>query len=206
MSGEGDFGRRACARRQAILALAVLACGALASGRALAQVKAQVAADIKPPWTKGIQPIGRESYWHAVECGKQGGAAPACVFWDNGLCKNDDFVLAMYTPYKQVAYTVWQAVSQKKEPPTPSYADAQRTRVVLGISRARGSKNTITGAAVRRAGKVIKPASRTIDGSRGTFIFDFAAFAPSTAITLELTGQTGTVTCAIERVVLARFR
>ena len=51
-----------------------------------------------PAWNKGIQPISRESYYNAIECGKRGGANPSCVFWDTGLCKNDDFALAMFTP------------------------------------------------------------------------------------------------------------
>src|SRR5262249_31885686 len=72
-----------------------------------------------PPWDKGIQPISRDSYYSAIACGKQGGANPMCVFWDTGLCKNDDFTLTMYTPYKQVAYEVWQAVKNKQEAPTP---------------------------------------------------------------------------------------
>jgi hypothetical protein len=54
------------------------------------------------------------SFFNAIECGKQSGDNPACLFWDTDLCKNDDFVLAWYTPYKQVAYEVWTAVRHKK--------------------------------------------------------------------------------------------
>ena len=51
-----------------------------------AQIKAQLPeAPMTPPWDKGIQPISRDSYWNAVECGKQGGARPACVFYDADL-------------------------------------------------------------------------------------------------------------------------
>ena len=90
----------------------------LAVAPALAQIKAQARSGGVPVWDKGILPIGQESYWNAVECGKQGGQDPPCVFWDTGLCKNEDFTLAMYTPYKMVAYEVWGAVRQKKEAPT----------------------------------------------------------------------------------------
>ena len=55
-------------------------------------------------------PINAESYYHAIECGKQGGDDPPCVFWDTGICKNDDFTLTFYSGYKQVAYEVWTAV------------------------------------------------------------------------------------------------
>jgi hypothetical protein len=171
-----------------------------------AQVKASVPAGITPAWTKGIQPISRESYWNAVECGKQKSPRPACVFYDADLCKNADFTLALYTPYKKVAYEVWQAVSQEKEPPTPSYGEAQRTRVVLGVKAARTSQNPITALNVKRGGKTVAPISQTLDGGGGTFIFDFGAFAPTGSVTLEFVGKASTVTCTMTQAVLARLR
>ena len=109
---------------------------------ARAQIKAQLpTAPITPVWDKGIQPINRDSCWNAVECGKQGGARPLCVFYDADLCRNDDFTLALFTPYKQVAYEVWQAVRKRQDAPTPSFADAQRTRITIGVTLASGSKN-----------------------------------------------------------------
>jgi hypothetical protein len=189
-----------------LLATLVLSFNLALPVMASAQVTAQVPAGTNPPWTKGIQPISRESYWNAVECGKQGGKNPPCVFYDTDLCKNGDFTLALYTPYKMVAYAVWHAVQQGKEPPTPSYPEAQRTRVVLGVTPVRGSKNRITSVAIRRGGRVVKPATQTLDGSRGTFIFDFAPFAPTARVTLDLVGQERTVSCVLSRRVLARLR
>lgn len=171
-----------------------------------AQVRAQVPADIKPAWNKGIQPISRESYWHAVDCGKQGGAQPRCVFYDAEFCKNDDFTLSLYTPYKKVAYEVWQAVSQKREPPTPSYPEAQRTKVVLGIKPGRGSRNLLTALRLQRGGRAVQPVSQVLDGGGGTFIFDFPAFAPTGSVTIELVGKAGTVSCLVASTVLARMR
>ena len=171
-----------------------------------AQIKAHVPANITPAWSKGIQPINSENYWNAVECGKQGGDRPACVFYDADLCKNDDFTLALFTPYKFVAYSVWQAVRKKQPPPTPSYAEAQRTRVVLGITPVRGSKNAISAVTIKRGGRDVPPITRTLDGAGGTFIFDFPAFAPTANITIELAGKQKTHTCLVERSVLARFR
>ena len=100
---------------------------------ALAQIKAQARSATTPPWDKGILPISPESYYHAIECGKQGGQDPPCVFWDTGLCKNGDFALARYT-------------------------------------------------------------------------FDYAAFAATAGITLDLVGQTRTISCVIEQSVLMQFR
>ena len=191
------------ARVAAVLAWASLTMPLAHSAHA--QVKAQVPADIKPAWSKGIQPISRESYWHAVDCGKQGGAQPRCVFYDADLCKNDDFTLSLYTPYKKVAYEVWQAVSQKREPPTPSYPEAQRTRVVLGI-KGRGSQNPLTALNLTRGGSVVKPVSQVLDSGGGNFVFDFPAFAPSGSVAIELVGKARTVTCVIDRTVLARMR
>jgi hypothetical protein len=186
------------------VATAVLAC-AIGYAPAHAQIKAQVPA-ASPPWNKGIQAINAENYWNAVECGKQGGDNPSCVFYDAGLCKNPDFALALYTPYKMVAYAVWQAVRKGQPAPKPSYAEAQRTRVVLGITRVPGSKNTITGVTIRRGARTVQPATQSIDGTKGTFIFDYGAFAATSSITLQLAGATASHACLIERSMLARFR
>lgn len=160
----------------------------------------------KPAWSKGIQPINRDNYYHAIECGKLGGEKPSCVFYDADLCKNDDFVIALYSPYKQVAYEVWGAVSRKQPAPTPSYQAAQQTRVVIGITPVRGAKNQIARVTVRRGGKVIEADTRTIDGTSGNFIFPFAPFAPTASITIEMVGKTRTQSCVVDRATLARFR
>jgi hypothetical protein len=173
---------------------------------AQAPIKATIPATLKPAWDKGIQPISRESYYHAIECGKQGAAQPSCLFYDADLCKNEDFVLALYTPYKQVAYEVWTAVSRKQPAPMPSYQAAQRTKVVLGITPVRGSKNAITAVTVKRSGKTIEPDTRTIDGATGNFIFGFPAFAPTAGITIEMTGKTRTQSCVVDRAALSRMR
>jgi hypothetical protein len=180
---------------------------ALLPNAAAAQIKAQLPKGaMTPAWDKGIQPISRESYWNAVECGKQGGQRPLCVFYDADLCKNGDFTLALFTPYKQVAYEVWQAVRQKQEPPTPSYGDAQRTRITLGVTPVAAANNPVTGAAIKRGGRVVKPATQSLDGSGGRFIFDFPAFAPTDDITIELIGKTRTQTCLVDKSILAKFR
>jgi hypothetical protein len=178
---------------------------AQAPAPAPAPIKAVVPAS-QPPWSKGIQPINRDSYYHAIECGKQGGAQPSCVFYDADLCKNDDFVLALYSPYKQVAYEVWSAVSRKRPVPTPSYAAAQQTRVVIGVTPVRGAKNQIAAVRVRRGGQVLEADTRTIDGTSGNFIFGFPPFAPTASITLEMVGKARTLSCVVDRATLARFR
>jgi hypothetical protein len=171
-----------------------------------AQIKAQARSAPTPPWNKGILPISQESYWNAVECGKQGGEDPPCVFYDTGLCKNGDFTLALYTPYKMVAYEVWRVVRQKQSPPTPSYQAAQRTRITVGVTPVRGSKNQLTDLVLRRSGKVVPPVDRTLSPADSRFTFDYPAFAATSAVTLDLIGKTGTVSCLIERPVLAQFR
>ena len=175
---------------------------------AFAQVTAQPPrGPLMPPWDKGIQPISRDSYYNAIACGKQGGASPPCVFYDTGLCKNPDFTLALFTPYKQVAYEVWQAVRAKQAPPTPSYAEAQRTRITLGVTPAAGSKNAIARVSMTRGARVVQPITQSLEsGGGGKFIFDFPAFAPTDNVTLELAGRAKTVTCAIDKSVLALLR
>ena len=172
-----------------------------------AQIKAQMpTAPISPAWDKGILPISRDSYWNAVACGKQGGARPTCVFYDADLCKNDDFVLALYTPYKSVAYEVWRTIRSKQPAPEPSYAEAQRTRVTIGVTPVAGSKNAITGVVVTRSGRTIEPAAKAVDAAGGKFTFDFPAFAPTSDITIELAGRLRTLTCRVEQPVLTTFR
>jgi hypothetical protein len=172
-----------------------------------AQMKAQLPpGPMTPPWDKGIQPISRDSYWNAVECGKQKGARPACVFYDADLCKNDDFTLAMYTPYKSVAYEVWRVIKNGQPAPTPSYGEAQRTRVTIGVTLAPGSKNTTSGVVIKRGGKTIEPIARALEATGGKFTFDFAAFAPTADITIEVAGKTRTRTCTVEESVLKMFR
>jgi hypothetical protein len=172
-------------------------------GLVLAQVpvKGTVAAGIAPPWDKGIQPITPESYYQAIECGKKGGP---CVFWDTGLCKNPDFELAMYTPYKMVAYEVWRVVSQKKEAPQPNYQEAQRTRITIGVTPVRGTKNALTDLVLKRGGKPVTPTARSM--ATGRFTFDFPAFAPTGAVTLDLVGKTQTISCTIDAASLRRMR
>jgi hypothetical protein len=172
-----------------------------------AQIRAELPAGAnKPVWSKGIQPISRESYWNAVECGNQGGERPLCVFYDAGLCKNDDFTLALFTPYKMVAYEVWQAVRKYQDTPTPSYAEAQRTRITVGVTPVKGSQNAITALNVRRGGRLVKPATQSLDASGGRFIFDASAFAPTEDVTIELIGRVKTYTCLVEKPVLTMFR
>ena len=180
--------------------------GALASP-APAQIRAQVPENITPPWDKGIQPINQDSYWNAVACGKQGGTNPPCVFYDTGLCKNDDFALSLYTPYKMVAYEVWDAVRKRQEPPTPSYTDAQRTRITIGIKSLKGAKNPLNAVTIKRGGRVVTPVAQTFDAAvGGNFTFDFPAFAPTADITIDVVGKAATQSCLVEKSVLSRFR
>jgi hypothetical protein len=190
--------------RAAPLALLGILC---ADASPLAQIKAQLPeGPMTPPWDKGIQPISRDSYWNALACGKQGGARPACVFYDADLCKNDDFTLALYTPYKSVSYEVWRVVRNGQPAPTPSYGEAQRTRVTLGVTRASASKNAITGVVIKRGGKTIEPLARALDATGGKFTFDFPAFAPTASIAIEVAGSVRTRTCTVDQPVLAQFR
>ena len=164
---------------RSLLTIACIVCSALIPASAAAQIKATLPkGPMTPAWDKGILPINRESYWNAVECGKQGGERPLCVFYDAGLCPNPDFTLALYSN-KQVAYEVWQAVHKKQPAPTPSYVDAQKTRITVGITPVRGSKNPITAPGDQaRTRQVVKPATQSLDDGGGRFIFDFAGLRP----------------------------
>lgn len=169
-------------------------------------IKAQARPAPAPAWTKGILPISPESYYNAIECGKQGGQDPPCVFYDTGLCKNADFALALYTPYKSVAYEVWRVVSQKQPAPTPNYQQAQQTRITVGVTPVRGSTNTFSDLVLKRGGRTVAPVSRTLMDGGGRFTFDYPAFAATTGITLDMVGKARTMSCVIDQPVLAQFR
>lgn len=186
-------------------AMAVVA-ALLSAAPASAQVKAEARSGQTPEWNKGILPINPESYYNAIACGKQGGADPPCVFYDTGLCKNADFALALYTPYKMVAYEVWRVVSQKQPAPTPNYAEAQRTRITVGVTPVRGSKNAFKDFVVKRGGRIVAPVSTSRGEGGGRFTFDYPAFAPTAAVTFEMVGVAKTVSCIIEPDVLTQFR
>jgi hypothetical protein len=191
---------------RALLVLAVLACATFWPVLALAQIKATARPGATPAWNKGLRPISAESYYNAIECGKQGGDDPPCVFWDTGLCKNDDFTLAFYSGYKQVAYEVWVAVRKKQPAPQPSYQSAQRTRVTIGVTPVKGSKNLFTDLVLTRGGKSVQPVDRAVAGGGGRFTFDYPAWAPSRSVTLEIVGKTRTISCVIPPEVLKQFR
>ncbi len=180
----------------------------LVSSHAVAQttITGALPSTISPAWNKGVQAINQENYWNAVNCGKQGGQRPLCVFYDADVCKNDDFEMAMFTPYKMVAYEVWRAVRAKQEPPTPSYSEAQRTRITVKLTSKPAAKNPLSGIALKRGDQTIAPVSKSLDAGIGNFIFDFAAFAPTSSLTIEMIGKTRTISCQIDQSVLTLFR
>lgn len=190
----------------AIAALAFTAAGARAQGTAGIVVRAELPAGIAPPWTGGIQAINQNNYWNAVACGKQGGQRPLCVFYDAVLCPNDDYEIAMFTPYKMVAYEAWRAVRAKQEPPTPSYAEAQRTRITVKLTAKPGAKNPATGLVIKRGAQVVKPPTQSLEAGGGSFIFDFAAFAPTEEVTIDMIGRARTVSCVLDKAVLSAMR
>jgi hypothetical protein len=101
---------------------------------------------------------------------------------------------------------VWRDVHNGQPAPTPSYSEAQRTRVTLGVTLAAGSRNAITGVLIKRSGKTIEPLARALEASGGKFTFDFAAFAPTADITIEVAGKVRSRTCTVEQSVLTKFR
>ena len=84
--------------------------------------------------------------------------------------------------------------------------DALKTRITLGVTPVKGSKNTVTAVSITRGARVVKPATQSLEPPGGRFIFDFAAFAPTSDITIELVGNIRTRTCLIEKPVLALLR
>lgn len=173
---------------------------------ATAQVRATVRPGSTPLWTKGILPISPESYYHAIECGSQGGEDPPCVFWDTGLCANEDFTLAAHSAYKQVAYEVWGTVRNGRPAPQPDFQAARQTRVTISATPIAGANNPLTDLVLTRGGEPARPVDRSVSGGGGRATYDYAAWAPTAAVTLDLVGAARTISCIIEPAVLQQFR
>jgi hypothetical protein len=173
---------------------------------AAAQVQATARPGAMPPWNKGILPISPESYYNAIECGKQDSDDPPCVFWDTGLCKNDDFTLASFSGYKQVAYAVWVAVRRGQPAPEPNYQSARRTRVTISVTPVEGATNVLTDLVLTRGGTAARPVDRSVSDGGGRFTFDYPAWAPTSTVTLDMVGTDRTISCVIEPGVLQQFR
>ena len=168
--------RREPAPRLAVIV--VFACAMLWPIGAAAQITAVARPGATPAWDKGLIPINAESYYNAIECGKRGGDDPPCVFWDTGLCKNDDFTLAFYSGYKQVAFEVWTAVRKKQPAPQPSYQSAQRTRITVGVTPVQGSKNAFTDLVLKRGGKVVPNLGRSVSGGERPIYLRLSRLGP----------------------------
>jgi hypothetical protein len=192
--------------RWCLVAVFVLAGAGAWPPDATAQVQATARPGATPPWTKGILPISPESYYHAIECGTQGGDDPPCVFWDTGLCQNDDFTLAAYSAYKQVAYEVWVAVQKGQPAPQPDFQAARRTRVTISATPVAGAENPLTDLVLIRGGEPVLSVDRSVRDGSGRATFNYPAWAPTAAVTLELVGEARTISCVIEPAVLQQFR
>jgi hypothetical protein len=105
-----------------------------------------------------------------------------------------------------VSYEVWSLVRQKQPPPQPSYSEAQRTRVTIGVAPVGGAKNVLTDFVLKRGGKPVAPTARTLSGGTGRYTFDYPAFAPTARVVLEMIGKEQTVVCTIDPATLRRMR
>ena len=166
-----------------------------------AQIKAQARSAASPAWSKGILPISQESYYNAIECGKQGGEDPPCVFYDTGLCQNADFTLALYTPYKMVAYEVWRVVRQKQP--------AAHAQLSIGAGDPHHRRRH-AGSGLEKPDYQSRPQARGTGGDAGRsirrrdgggrFTFDYPAFAANADVTLDLVGRVKSVSCLIDTI------
>ena len=185
--------------------LSLIAVGTFALvGPANAQITATARTGATPAWNKGLQPISPESYYNAIECGNTDAADPPCVFWDTGLCENDDFTLNAYSAYKQVAYEVWATVRQGQPAPEPNFYAARNTRVTISAEPKSGSSNEFQDLILKRGDQVASPVDRNIRAKRVTW--DYDAWAPRSAVTLEMVGSARTISCNIPAAALQQFR
>ncbi len=59
---------------------------------------------------------------------------------------------------------------------------------------------------LKRVGKVVAPVDRSVSDGTGRFTYDYAAWAPTTSVRLEMVGKARTIACVIPPAVLKQFR
>jgi len=109
-------------------------------------------------------PINAESYYtrSSAEAGRR---RPPCVFWDTGICKNDDSAWLLLS-HKQVAYEVWTRCARSGRHRSPAISRAANARDPRGDAGA-GLEERLTDLVVKRGGKPVPAAIRTISAARG---------------------------------------
>jgi len=78
--------------------------------------------------------------------------------------------------------------------------------LTIGVTPVRGSKNVFSELVLKRGGKVVAAAAKANEPGGGKFTYDYAPFAPTAPLTIEIVGKAKTIACTVPPDVLASFR
>ena len=168
----------------------------------------------------GITRLTPESRKEAVACGKSG-ADCAVMPYRSCSSENRRYSVWIATPFSRIASTIFDAL-EKHERPKPmdaGEANAWGVGIYVYPSQDYDSADAIQRVRIRRAGETIAPTTTTIapvtltnpagakkELSKGFFAFPMEVFAPTSEITIVLSGLAEEVTCTFDRRKLSTLR
>jgi hypothetical protein len=167
--------------------------------------------------TDGVERLTKQSYEDALACGHSG---ETCAVTPYLLCPAPDSPFAAYiaTPFSRVAVAISDAAKAGKPARAPSFTEANYWGFGVYVFPAnnRRAADSIEKVRIKRGSEIIEPLNATTAPavyrgvhpplSKGFFAFPMDAFAPSSPITLLLTGSNGTIECSLDRAKLQSLR
>ncbi len=174
-----------------------------------------------PVVTHGIAALTAASRQDAIECGNEG---ESCAIAPYEICPGQatGYNVRIVTPFSRVAIAEMEA--RRNNQPLgrmgPGSVNGWGIGVTVAPSEWSQSAQSISRLEIQRAdGSVIEPkwtvvgplTTRIVEGAtrkltRGFFVFPAEAFAPTSDVTLVLTGPGGQAQCQIDRARLAALR
>ena len=180
--------------------------GASFRAQAPAPIQAAVRRRATPPGTRVSSLVSRESYYHAIECGKSGEAQSPCVFYDAGLCTNKSLRWRCTRPISRWHTKCgWRrAASASRRCPVTR---PPGRRGWCWVSRPSAStKNPLTRVAIKRGGRTIPPRGVDPGRRRGHVHLRLSRLRALGRHHAGIDGQVRTRSCVLSPAVLARFR
>jgi hypothetical protein len=167
--------------------------------------------------SSGISRLTREAFREALACGRAG---PQCAIAPYQLCPSmkEPFSAYIATPFSRVASVAYEQTrtSEKLVVMDAGEANAWGTGVYVMPGSHPLTADSIEKAVILQGDEVIQPLTTTIapSGSSGAnvplskafFAFPMTAFAPTSSITVVLTGKTAEMRCTLDETTLKALR
>src|SRR5262245_53640958 len=167
---------------------------------------------------KGLSRLTSETYEEAIACGRAGAA---CAVTPYLLCPSPTSRFSSYiaTPFSRVASAVLEATKAGLpiRPMSPGEANGWGVGIYVFPGNNQRLADSIQKVTIKRGDTVIEPSTATIAPavyrgkgapplSKGFFSFPMDTFAPTSSITVVLTGTFETMYCSLDRAQLETLR